>query len=561
MKLRLRHIIWALCFLVLFYGLGKAQLFEPDEGRNAEIAREILVTGDWVTPHDDFLPALDKPIAFFWLVASAYHLFGISEGPARLPSALAALGCLVLVYRFCRNSFGVYQALWTLVILTTSVEFFLLSRIVIFDMTLTLCISLALFSFYAATQAEDERSRKHFCFVMYAAMGAGSLIKGPIGVVVPVMVIGVYLLLRKKLTFISQMNLLTGSLIFFAILVPWYSWVESRNPGYLKYFLWEEHFLRFLTPHFGRTEPWYYFFPVLAAGFSPWTIMLPVVVNDLRKERFDDKILFLILWAVLPFAFFSLSSTKLPHYILPIFPPLAILTGCSLELHFRTPNSKGQWILAVIWLVEFLSLFYFALGTIWPELLPEGVRPVMLEVRSILWLFVCGALAALAMTMWIGRRGDQNYLEGSVLRFFFITMMLVPLVMVHITAGVSRFRSAKDLAENARRFVTPADQLVLYDTYLGGLLFYLKVTEPIWLVWSGTKSNIMGSWYVAEMQPPPAKEKVLFTFKEFEQAWRGSDQRLLVYVKDSNFSRFKTQSVVTPKELSKTANFILATNR
>jgi hypothetical protein len=140
-------------------------------------------------------------------------------------------------------------------------------------------------------------------------------------------------------------------------------------------------------------------------------------------------------------------------------------------------------------------------------------------------------------------------------------MMLVPLVMVHITAGVSRFRSAKDLAENARRFVTPADQLVLYDTYLGGLLFYLKVTEPIWLVWSGTKSNIMGSWYVAEMQPPPAKGKVLFTFKEFEQAWRGSDQRLLVYVKDSNFSRFKTQSVVTPKELSKTANFILATNR
>jgi 4-amino-4-deoxy-L-arabinose transferase-like glycosyltransferase len=261
--------LWAFCLLTLFYGLGKAQLFEPDEGRNAEIAREILVTGDWITPHDDFLPALDKPIPFFWLVAFAYKLLGVSEGPARLPSALAALGCLVLVYRFCRKWFSVSRALWSVLILASSVEFFLLSRVVIFDMTLTFCISLALFSFYAATQAEDERSRKHDCFIMYAAMGAGSLIKGPIGLFIPMMVIGGYLLLSKKLTFIFQMSLFVGLIIVFVIAAPWYSWAELQNPGYLKYFLWEEHLLRFLTPHFSRTGPWYYFCLVLAAGFVP----------------------------------------------------------------------------------------------------------------------------------------------------------------------------------------------------------------------------------------------------------------------------------------------------
>ena len=139
-------IIFCLC--VLFSHLGTAVLFEPDEGRNAEIAREILLLKDWVTPHYDFIPRLDKPISYFWLVALSFRLFGLSEWSARLPSALAAFACLSVTYALARAMFGRWAALWSVLVLLTSIEFFALSRIVILDMLLTFFFSLALCAFF-----------------------------------------------------------------------------------------------------------------------------------------------------------------------------------------------------------------------------------------------------------------------------------------------------------------------------------------------------------------------------------------------------------------------------
>src|SRR5947209_20341966 len=147
------------CLVVLFSNIGGGALFEPDEGRNAEKAREILLLDSWVTPYQNFLPTLDKPIPYYWLVAFSFKLFGLSEWSARLPSVLAALGCVFLVYRFARLQWGLREALWSCLILVTSIEFFVLSRVVIFDMTLTFFITLALFSFYVAVQL-DHRSEE-----------------------------------------------------------------------------------------------------------------------------------------------------------------------------------------------------------------------------------------------------------------------------------------------------------------------------------------------------------------------------------------------------------------
>ncbi|MGH7927984.1 MAG: ArnT family glycosyltransferase, partial [Candidatus Binatia bacterium] len=124
------------CLAILFANLGGAEFFEPDEGRNAEKAREILLLNDWVTPHHNFLPTLDKPMGFFWPVALSFKFFGFSEWAARLPSALAALGCLLLVYRFARRQWGLREALWSCLSLVTSVGFFVFARVVIFDLSL-----------------------------------------------------------------------------------------------------------------------------------------------------------------------------------------------------------------------------------------------------------------------------------------------------------------------------------------------------------------------------------------------------------------------------------------
>ena len=143
------------CLVILFANLGGAAFFDPDEGRNAEKAREILLLNDWVTPHENFLPTLDKPIAFYWPVALSFKLFGFSEWAARLPSALAALGCLLLVAQLARRHWGARTALWSCLVLATSVEFFFFARLVNLDMSLTFFITMALFSFYSAVRAEE----------------------------------------------------------------------------------------------------------------------------------------------------------------------------------------------------------------------------------------------------------------------------------------------------------------------------------------------------------------------------------------------------------------------
>ncbi len=369
-------LVCLVCLVIVFSNLGSSALFDPDEGRNAEKAREILLLGDWVTPYENFLPTLDKPVFFYWLVAISFKLFGLSEWSARLPSALAGLGCIFLVYRFARVQWGLQEGLWSSLVLITSLEFFLFSRIVIFDMTLTFFISLALFSFYAVTQTDDPRAGKRHCLLMYAAMGAGTLVKGPIALVLSGMIIFFYLLVTRKWFLLRRLNIPLGAIVCFAVVAPWYLWVEARNPGYLRYFLWEEHFVRYLTPHFSRTKGWYYFFLVLGIGFLPWSFFIPVTAKNLWNRTFTGANLFLTLWVILPFAFFSASNAKLPHYILPIYPALAILTGQAVAAKIQdTKRSRILYIvfgkakarLSCVLPLPLLS-FSFWPGRLWQEL-------------------------------------------------------------------------------------------------------------------------------------------------------------------------------------------------
>jgi 4-amino-4-deoxy-L-arabinose transferase-like glycosyltransferase len=182
---RLPWLLCAGCLVVIFCQLGAAALFEPDEGRNAERAREILELDNWLIPHENFLPALDKPVFLYWLIAISYKVFGISEWSARLPSALAAIGCLFVLYRFARIHWGLWEALWAVLVLATGVEFFMFSRLVIFDMTLTFFTTIALCEFYSAAQTEEKNIRRRHCLLMYSAMALATLLKGPIGVMIP----------------------------------------------------------------------------------------------------------------------------------------------------------------------------------------------------------------------------------------------------------------------------------------------------------------------------------------------------------------------------------------
>jgi 4-amino-4-deoxy-L-arabinose transferase-like glycosyltransferase len=509
-----------LCAVVLFVDLGRPALFDPDEGRNAEKAREILLLNDWVTPHENFLAVLDKPIFYYWLVAASYKSFGISEWSARLPSALAGAGCVILVFLFARRFFGYWEALWSGLILVTNIEFFLLSRIVIFDMTLTLFITLSLFSFFWALHEENSRSRRLFLILMYASLSVATLVKGPIGVALPTIVALVYMITSRKLFLLRRLELPFGILFFFAIVAPWYYQVELRNPGYLRYFLWEENFLRYLTPHFNRGQGWYYFFTVLAIGFIPWTLCIPEVIKQAWRQRGEDNVLFLSLWAALPFIFFSFSSAKLPHYILPIYPPLALLTGITVERKLKTAGSRHVWLLLLSCLCLFALSTCFIAGSWAPRLFPDAARFVLAGISPLLRataLITTLGFAIFAIFIWRGRWKTH----AAPFLGFCIGLILYISLFAHVLTISSIRRSTREFIEKVSPLIDSTAQIVIYNTSFESLPFYLKISQPIWIVWSGEKPSVMGSFYLAEQgaRSAPGFGNALLTFEEFKDQW------------------------------------------
>ena len=544
---------------VLFYQLGGAALFEPDEGRNAEKAREILLLRDWLTPHENFHPVLDKPIAFYWLIALSYKFFGISEWAARLPSALAALGCVALVYFFARVHWGKAQGLWSALILLTSLEFFLLARIVIFDMPLTFFMTLSLSAFYQASHSDERNRRRMLCLLMYSALGVATLIKGLIGLVVPGMVIFCYLLLTRQWSILRRIELLPGVLLFLAVVLPWYLAAGARHEGYLRYYFWDEHFGRFASDAFDRTQPWYYFILVGLIGFFPWSLLWPFVVSGFRRRTCDDKTLFLLLWAGLPFLFFSASKSKLPHYILPIFPALAILTASWLVTVFQQSAQRAQAVLSLTWIAYGGVVLYFLIGYWQPAILPKALGPGVTGMPWPLWAY---GVLILVLPMVLSLRKISQHLQSQPRCYLAQAIMMVLFVVFSAQSMIaaSTVRSARRLSDQALPLIAPETQVVFYDTYLAGLAFYLRSAKPIWVVTQGNKKRtFLGNYYAlgGGAEPPSRWGKALFDFDEFGNQWRSTKQPLLVVVKEKSRARLEEQVGTAIQELARVDDYIL----
>jgi hypothetical protein len=509
--------------------------------------------------HENFVPVLDKPMFFYWLVAVSFKVLGVSEWAARLPTALAALGCLWLVFRFADRRWGRWVALWSTLILATSVEFFLLARLVIIEMSLTLFITLALCAFYSAVHTENERTRRLQCLMLYLALSAGTLDKGLIGLIIPGMVCFVYLLITRKWSALSKLYPLSGTLGCLLLVTPWYLWAEARNPGYLRYYFWDEHFIRYFTDEFNRSKDWYYFSGVLALGFVPWTALVPIAAHRLCRNL-DDGNLFLGLWVVLPMVFFSASNSQLPHYILPIFPPLAVLTGQTIAARFKTHDDGKRW-LYLPWAVTTVAILGIASRAFWPALfsgelqkkIPDGgFFLASCGLALILFHIVC--IAANAKGFWKDQLGTFNCLFVSMIIFFL-------LLALWFETGAFR-RSASSLAKNLGPAIPRGSQFAGYNIYMTGLLFYLALDRPMWVVAERGKATSLGSPYVARFRPAPAPGygEVFFTYEEFGKAWDSEERPIRLLLDVKMVSRFNDTVGILTKELLRVNGLVLATN-
>src|SRR3989338_8302446 len=315
--------------LIWFANLEYRTLIKPDEGRYAEIPREMVVSGDWVTPRLNELKYFEKPPLQYWATATAYTLFGEHQWTSRLWAGLTCFAGILLVWFAGLRLFGREAAGYAALLLSSSLLYVLMAHINTLDMGVTFFITLGIFGLLLA---QHEYGSRRWMLVAWAGLALAVLSKGLMGIILPGAAQFIYCVVQRDFGVLKRMHWLPGLAVFFVITVPWFVLVMQANPEFFERFFIYEHYTRFTTKTHGRYQPWYYFIPILLAGALPWTVlMFDAMFNTLRDSKLPDRTFnsarFLLIWAVFIYVFFSISGSKLPSYLLPMFPVLALLMG------------------------------------------------------------------------------------------------------------------------------------------------------------------------------------------------------------------------------------------
>lgn len=383
-------ILACVIIFTLFFGIGGVPLLDPDEPVYAETAREMIQTGDFLSPRIFGDYWYDKPPMYYWLVAAAFKVFGYSEFAARFPAALMGALTAFMLYFSVTKLFNERAGFWSSLILTSCIQFFYLSKAAVTDTSLLFFMTGALLSFL---------HKKYW--LMYVCMGFATLVKGPIGIVFPGIIIFLYLLLMGQLKEIFRMHVMRGLLVYLLVAGPWYYLMYTvHGMEFINTFLGFHNVTRFTTPeHASRVTFWYYF-PVVILGLFPWTgLLIQSVKASISDSRIDDMrlLVFMHVWWVFVFIFFTVCKTKLVSYILPMFPALAIIIGWNISRmmqKMRHNTTFYHWIVGSGLMFVLLGAGWIIGGQQLPELAFGGM------VLGVLTLLLG---AAAVFTLWYYR--------------------------------------------------------------------------------------------------------------------------------------------------------------
>jgi 4-amino-4-deoxy-L-arabinose transferase-like glycosyltransferase len=503
---------------VLWFALlAERPLFDPDEGRYAEIPREMLSGGDWVIPHLNALVYLEKPPLQYWLTALSFRAFGENEFAARLCTGLAGYLSLATVFLLGRKLWGFDAGVRALLFTSASTLFVLLGHQLTLDMLLSFCSTAALGAFLMAQSRRGE-SWRAWMLGCWAAMALAVLTKGLIGVLIPAATSCVYVLWQRDWTLLRRLNLRWGLPLFTAIAAPWFVLAARANPQFLKFFFVREHFQRFLTPIEHRTQPWWFFAPVLVVGIMPW---LPQAARALAvpfaerapRGQFDAPRL-LWIWSVFVLIFFSCSDSKLIPYILPAVPALALLCAS------RTAgDSRGSLLAgALLSLASCAGVLVYVSGR-WGSI---DARALLLLIRpTLVWTCVLLAVGALASVACVLRGRPLAALASLCVSWFLGSGT----ILVAANAAQALF-SAKDMAAALRLRPAAADParapIFAVQAYQQSLVFYLQ--RPVILV------DYRDEFDLGLTLNP---ERGIATLPKFAEAWQSMSQGFAIMRPDT----------------------------
>ncbi len=550
----LLFISLALGLFYLFW-LGLHPLFTPDEGRYSEVAREMIVTGDYITPRLNGVAFLDKPILYYWLQASAIKLFGLKEWALRFwPAFIALLGCVV-TYVAGRCLFDRRAGILAAIVLATNPLYYGAAHYANLDLEVAVMISNTLLFALLAFQAASDRQRTVFILLAYLFCALAVLTKGLIGCVFPILIAGSWIALLNRWNTLAKMRLLTGAGIFLVLTVPWYFLVQRANPEFFHFFFVVQQMQRFLAQaDFNNPTPAWFYVPIVLAGFLPWSIFLfqafiqqiKLVVKD--RQHYSAE-LFLLVWAILVFSFFSFPKSKTVGYILPLFPALALMVGRYLS---QSWNKSGRAIFLATLSFIILCIAVVAACLLVPHIKSvEMAHSLLPYLNDTALLFSIGGIAGCFLLFSDNSLAKLVTCLTSVAVAFLLTLLA--------SATAMNQKTTKPLAMQLKTILTPQDEVVTFYRYYQDLPLYLERRITIVADWHATDIMHNDNW-VRELwfgMPFQDTSKWLIEEPAFWQRWN-SDKRMFVLMNAQDYLGFskKTKSY----RLNEYDDVVLASN-
>ena len=530
----------ACLFLLLWFGaLDERALFHPDEGRYAEIPREMVASGDWITPRLNGLKYFEKPVLQYWITAASYVALGQEEFVTRLWPAVAGFLTLLLVYSMGRRLAGVRAGVVAAAVLATSFQFFVFSQLLTLDMGLCFFLTLALYGFFASQDLRaTPRQQRNGAIIVWFAMALAVLSKGLVGVVLPALVLIVYIVIEREWRFLGRLHWAIGVPVFLVIALPWFIWVQVRNPEFFQFFFIREHFGRYALNEHHRAGAWYYFLAVLLIGSLPWSFAyVRATFASWRQPKLNrftiNPIRFLVLWGITITVFYSASQSKLPGYILPAYPALALLLGCYAQRENIKLSRQTLLGIAAAGIVTMAAAPFVTR-------IPKFANEADLIAPFVAWVVVGGGILVSAAVLSIATMARYPQVALTSLG---IGVLLSFQVLVTGTESIEDQFSAETLVENALDKIgnfesnVPFYSVAMYDQ-----------TMPLHLGRTLTIVSFRGELEMGIAQEPA---KAVPNVKEFRRLWYGHRQAYAI-MRRENFE--EERAAGTPVH-------ILATNR
>jgi len=462
-------VVWLVLAAAWFATLQVRPMFDPDEGRYAEIPREMAATGDWLTPRFDGLKYFEKPPLQYWASAAAYSVFGISEWTSRLWTVGLAFACLPMVFGWTRRLYGRNAALAAVVALCVSPYFGIVGHLDLLDAGFSFWLTGAVFAFTLAQTAEvGSREERRWMLIAWVAAALAILSKGIVVGVLTGASLVVYSCIERDIRPWKRLHAAMGVPLFLLVGAPWFIAVSIRNPDFPEFFFIHEHFARFLTTVHQRVEPWWFFLPPLLLGVLPWGRGL--VGGAVRAWRDPGPtpqfkpLRFLLIFAVFTLVFFSASGSKLAPYIQPMFPPLAAVVG--VYVADRAGSLRSMAVITAI-LVTLVSVGVLIYSAIHNSFIPQAAT-------------VWAAIAVVAMLVAVFASWDKQRTDA-----------IAPAVVVAAAAAfawqsfmtalgiVPPARSARDLVAAVKPYVHPQTALYSVGQYRETISPYLQRTLTV----------------------------------------------------------------------------------